>query len=97
MINYCFRLLHRPVSLLCMCLLVALPAADGIAGPWVTTGDSALRSDIQILADAGHIMSPTMSWPLAWGDIKAALDDRSGDSPAFSGACNRKRKRVPCG
>jgi len=53
--------------------------APGHAGPGVEPGDSGLRSDIQILADGGRIMSPTMVWPAAWGDDMAGLDETGDD------------------
>ncbi|MCP4831716.1 MAG: capsule assembly Wzi family protein [Gammaproteobacteria bacterium] len=43
------------------------------AGPWVEVGNSGLRSDIQILADAGVIPGAVTTWPLAWGDIAGSL------------------------
>ncbi len=42
-------------------------------GPWVEVGNSSLRSDIQILADAGVIRGAVTTWPLAWGDIVGDL------------------------
>jgi hypothetical protein len=45
-----------------------------MAGPWVEVGNSSLRSDIQILADAGVIKGAVTTWPLAWGDIAPDLN-----------------------
>ncbi|MEL7535629.1 MAG: capsule assembly Wzi family protein [Pseudomonadota bacterium] len=57
-------------------LLLALPVH---AGPWLEPGDIWLKSDVQLLADAGVITSPISSWPLSWGDIaqdiNRAIDD----------------------
>lgn len=52
-------------------LAVALLLAPVIssAGPWIDPGDTGLRNDIQLLADAGVIMAPVTQWPLSWGDI----------------------------
>ena len=50
-----------------------LPTLAG-AGPWVEVGNSSLRSDIQILADAGVLKGAVTTWPLAWGDIISDLD-----------------------
>lgn len=47
-----------------------------IAGPWIDPGDSGLRHDIQVLADAGVISGPVSTWPLSWGDIKVSLDGK---------------------
>lgn len=92
--THCFRLLIGPLSAFNLLLLMLLPAGSVLAGPWVTTGDSALRSDIQILADAGHIMSPTMVWPMSWGDIMVGLDATKGDWSAVElAALARVQKR----
>ncbi|NND55484.1 MAG: capsule assembly Wzi family protein, partial [Gammaproteobacteria bacterium] len=39
------------------------------AGPWFNAGDERLRSDIQLLADAGVVKGPVSTWPLSWEDI----------------------------
>lgn len=39
------------------------------ADPWLAPGDPALRQDIQLLADAGIIRAPVMTWPMSWPDI----------------------------
>ncbi|MEE4186096.1 MAG: capsule assembly Wzi family protein [Gammaproteobacteria bacterium] len=49
-----------------------------VAGPWVEVGRSDLRSDIQVLADAGIIRGPVTTWPLSWSDISSDLADFSG-------------------
>ncbi len=59
------------VGLACIGLLCG---TAGWAGPWIAPGDSALRHDIQVLADAGVITSPVSTWPLSTGDIAASLD-----------------------
>ena len=49
-----------------------------------------LRSDIQLLADAGILRGPVTTWPMSWPDIardaKAAdgsgLDEATGACPA---------------
>jgi hypothetical protein len=61
---------------LIICLLTAHSA---VAGPWLAPGDMALRSDLQLLADAGVLTAPITTWPLAWGDIAASLDTRAAD------------------
>jgi hypothetical protein len=35
-------------------------------------GDIALRHDIQLLADAGLIQAPAMTWPMSWPDLARA-------------------------
>ena len=44
-----------------------------IAGPWVLPGDLSVKSDIDLLADAGLIKAPVMTWPIAWVNIGPAL------------------------
>ena len=48
-----------------------LPQA--LASPFVSSGDMALRHDIQLLADRGILTGPTTTWPLAWGPIMADI------------------------
>jgi hypothetical protein len=82
----------RCLSIFVAILLIA-PAA--LAGPWLDPGDSGLRHDIQVLADAGVIQGPVSTWPLATGDILAALDaDPVGLDPAARVALSRLRDRL---
>lgn len=76
-------------------LVLCLLSDVAFAGPWVTTGDAGLRSDIQLLADGGRIMSPTMVWPMAWGDIMDSLDETGDDwSAEEMAALIRVKKRM---
>jgi hypothetical protein len=50
-------------------LICSLLATAAIAGPSISSGDLALRHDIQRLADYGVISGTTSTWPLAWGPI----------------------------
>lgn len=43
------------------------------AAPWLSPGDSGLRSDITTLADAGVLRAPITTWPFPWGDILVDL------------------------
>lgn len=64
-----------------MCLAIAwLFGASAGAGPWMDSGDSALRHDVQLLSDAG-VHAPLTSWPLAWADVVRDLQ-------AFDGGLN---------
>ncbi len=54
-------------------LSLLLTSSAAVAGPWLAPGDSALRADIQMLADTGVLDAPVTTWPLAWGDIATAL------------------------
>lgn len=48
-------------------LLLAVPSVH--AEPWLAPGDLALRHDIELLADAGIIRGPVMTWPISWPDV----------------------------
>ena len=39
------------------------------AEPWIDTSDIYLKTHIQLLADAGHIITPVTTYPLMWQDI----------------------------
>lgn len=62
------------------------------AGPWTGVGDAELRSDIEILADAGVIDNITMQWPLPWGGILARLEqpDALDGQPEYVRAAARR-------
>lgn len=63
----------------CLALAAALVHAD----PWLAPGDEGLRSDIQLLADAGILRGPVTTWPLSWPDIARdalAAEDRGLDA-----------------
>jgi hypothetical protein len=55
--------IFRAIAL--VCLIPALAAAD----PWLQPGNTALRSDIQRLADAGILRGPVTTWPISWPDV----------------------------
>jgi hypothetical protein len=60
------------------------------ADPWLAPGNQGLRSDIQLLADAGIIHGPVTTWPMSWPDIardvlnaqEAGLDEATLDALA---------------
>ena len=49
------------------CVLVGSVAAH--AEPWLAPGDEGLRSDIELLADAGILRGPVTTWPMSWPDV----------------------------
>jgi len=63
-------------------------AVVGRADPWLAPGNEGLRSDIQLLADAGILRGPVTTWPMSWPDIArdalgtsiADLDDNTADA-----------------
>jgi hypothetical protein len=75
-------------------LLAALLPAAAAAGPWLAPGDSALRHDVQLLADAGLIRAPISTWPLSWGDIAVRLDANSDLAPEVAAALARLQRRL---
>jgi hypothetical protein len=48
------------------------------ASPWAEVGDSQLRSDVQILANAGVVDDITSQWPIPWAGLVSALKDQVG-------------------
>src|SRR5215469_875063 len=57
-------------------LLGSVISSPAFSASWgADAGDAQLRSDIELLAAAGVIDSITQAWPLAWGSIKAKLQD----------------------
>jgi hypothetical protein len=44
-------------------------ATTASADPWLAPGDEAVRSDIELLADAGIVRGPVTTWPISWPDI----------------------------
>jgi len=62
-----------------------LGTATVSASPWAEVGDSALRSDIQILAEAGLVDDITTQWPIPWAGIVSALHDQVAlaDQPPY--------------
>ncbi len=76
--------IRRPIFVaVTWALLMPLVAGSVYASPFIGAGDTALRNDIQRLADHGVITGPTTTWPLAWGPILADLNafDLAGDTP----------------
>ena len=61
-------------------MLFAVSAASLHASPWVEADDAYLKSNIQLLADAGVIRSPVQTYPLPWHaiarDLKQAKLDK---------------------
>jgi hypothetical protein len=87
--------LVRPAILLCLILCFeAVSAAD----PWAAPGDMALRHDLQVLADAGVLGSPVLTWPIPWSTIQNDLSGYvAGDVPLnqyVANALERVRRRL---
>ncbi len=71
---------------LCLALaLLAGGAAPALAEPWATPGDSRLRSDYELVANAGLLTTVTTQWPVPWDDVLAQLGDETAyaSQPAY--------------
>lgn len=55
-------------------IITLLSASQALAGAFAPAGDTALRHDIQVLADYGVFKGPVTSWPLSWDAIAADLN-----------------------
>lgn len=64
------------IGLAAMMLLSVMTAAAR-ASPWSEVGDSALRSDIEILAAAGVLDDVTSHWPLSWVAVARGIEAAS--------------------
>lgn len=54
-------------------LLCILLSTSVFAEPWVDTSNIFLRADIQLLADQGHINTPTTTYPIMWAELSRSL------------------------
>jgi hypothetical protein len=84
----------RELRIIATCGLACLMFGAAHADPWLTPGDAALRSDIQLLADAGILRGPVTTWPLSWPDIArdALAADGAGLDPATASALLRVQR-----
>ena len=66
------------------------------ADPWLVPGDEGMRSDIQLLADAGILRGPVTTWPLSWPDIArdALAASEQGMDAATADALLRVRRQA---
>ncbi len=84
-------------KILCLVVVALVVIRSAAAEPWLAPGDMRLRSDIQLLSDAGVIDAPITTWPLVWADIARGIDavtDPSGLTADESAALVRMRKRL---
>ncbi len=59
-------------------LLAGLLLPAGLrADPWAMAGDMGFRHDVQVLADAGVVLSPVTAWPIPWATLAADLEDNA--------------------
>lgn len=71
----CRRSLRPTITALATASGFGIAVGPVFAAPWVAPGDSALRSDLTTLADAGVIHSPITTYPLPWGDVMRDVGD----------------------
>jgi hypothetical protein len=72
------------------CVLFGATVAH--ADPWLVAGDEGVRSDIQLLADAGILRGPVTTWPMSWPDI--ARDARAADDVELDEGTARALARI---
>ncbi len=73
----------RAARIAWVCALACFMFNPAHADPWLAPGDAGLRSDIQLLADAGILHGPVTTWPISWPDIARdvlAADDKGLDT-----------------
>ncbi|HVU19129.1 MAG TPA: hypothetical protein VHE09_00235, partial [Rhizomicrobium sp.] len=73
-------------------LALWLSVTAAFASPWAEVGDDQLRSDIQILANAGVIDDITTQWPIPWAGVLSGLRDQVtlAQQPAYVRAAARR-------
>src|SRR4051812_23908717 len=83
-------------ALFALTLVVVAPAA---ASPWAEVGDNQMRGDLELLQASGVIRDLTVTWPLPWQSIQAALQskDLSGQTPAVRAAARRLLAQAQAG
>ena len=64
--------------------------------PWLSPGDTLMRSDLQLLSDVGLLQVPLTTWPLSLANIDAALQDvdASEGNPMVLQSLQRIRDRL---
>ena len=69
-------------AVLSFAVILSLPAS---ASPWAEVGNSQLRSDLEILANAGIIDDITTHWPIPWAGVMTRLrgEDVLVDQPMY--------------
>ena len=71
--------------------LLLIAAAPAAASPWAEVGDSQMRADLELLNASGLIRNLTVTWPLPWQSIQAALQNKNlaGQTSAVRAAARR--------
>jgi len=83
----------RATPALIALLLVAACPRGALAEPFLMPGDERLRHDVQLLADAGILRMPVITWPMSWPDIARDVLE-APESPDFNDATLAALARV---
>lgn len=62
------------LSVLIAAAAIVVSCGSAQASPWAQPGDSQLRGDIELLANAGVLDNITTQWPLPWAGIISELE-----------------------
>jgi hypothetical protein len=73
---------------------LALGASTAMATDWLPPGDTRLRSDLKLLADAAEIDIPLEAWPLPVPDVRRALALREPSENDYKGPIAAALARV---
>ena len=68
------------LKLLLFILILLLWNTQNYAEPWLKAGDSLVRHDVTVLADAGVISTPITTWPIPVASIDFDLKNFDGFS-----------------
>jgi Capsule assembly protein Wzi len=79
--------------------LLLTAAAPAAASPWAEVGDAQMRADMELLNASGVIRNLTMTWPLPWQSIQAALQNKDlrSQTPAVRAAAHRLLAKAQAG
>jgi hypothetical protein len=76
------------------CAILGFASLVARADPWLAPGDEGLRSDIELLADAGLLRGPVSTWPISWPDVARdalAADERGLDDATLNALVRVRR------
>lgn len=64
----------------CLIAVSVLVPTVSFGDPWIASGDTLLRHDLEVLADAGIVRGPLTTWPVPWPDIARDVLDVERDA-----------------
>jgi hypothetical protein len=80
-----------------LCAIAFLCGSASAAEAWLEAGDSRVRNDLVLLADAGVIQLPLLAWPIPMADVDRVLNEADMTrirSPAQNAALERLRRAI---